>query len=65
MENVELYANLLKIAYTGITRNIAFIRANPDADNTESFNEIIRYANSAQDSAEKIAVMLTKGTDNE
>ena len=60
---MEAYALLLRSASEGIIRNIAFIRANEDAEHGENYNDIWQYANSAQTAAEKIAVEIPAGTE--
>lgn len=63
LKEMEAYALLLRSASEGIIRNIAFIRANADAEHGENYNEIWQYANSAQTAAEKIAVEIPANTE--
>ena len=63
LKEMEAYALLLQSASEGIIRNIDFIRANPDAETEENYNEIWQYANSAQTAAEKIAVEIPASTE--
>lgn len=63
LKEMEAYALLLRNASEGIIRNIAFIRANADAEHGENYNEIWQYANSAQTAAEKIAVEIPANTE--
>ena len=58
LSEMESFATVLRYAYLGITRNLAFIRGNPDAEIECNRVEIKDYANSAQDAAEKIAILI-------
>lgn len=58
LNEIETYSLLLRSAYETITRNVAFIRANPDAEPDESYNVIYQAGNAAQTAAEKILGQL-------